>query len=139
VQTVGKYKGNETLFEDKALTAAKPQVANGLDYNATLARVFANANTAPTALDPLAAAVPPGPGGVIAPMGSIPLIPTVSVVPTTPGAKMPKGALPGDIPADIPLAGGSCKGSTAMSESLHDLTLCTRQSLQSLQHCTSRS
>lgn len=45
VQQMGKYKGNETLYENKALTAPKPTTAapvggSEFDYNATLARVF---------------------------------------------------------------------------------------------------
>lgn len=45
VQQMGRYKGNETLYENKALTAPKPTTAapvggSEFDYNATLARVF---------------------------------------------------------------------------------------------------
>jgi hypothetical protein len=42
---MGRYKGNETLYENKALTTVQPKAADtGLDYNATLARVFAGMN-----------------------------------------------------------------------------------------------
>lgn len=47
---MGKYKGNETLFENKALTTVKPKTTETeLDYNSTLARVFAGMEDEPAA------------------------------------------------------------------------------------------
>lgn len=69
VQQLGKYKGNETLFENKALTTVKPKTTETeLDYNSTLARVFAGMEDEPA----------PGAKGS--------------------KGKQPAGALPGDIP-----------------------------------------
>ena len=77
---MGKYKGNTTLYENKALTSTKPKTASTIgdnDYNATLARVFAGMEQ-----------------------------PTKG--PKAKGAKDPMAALPGALPDDIPLAGKLC-------------------------------
>lgn len=56
VNSVGRYKGNDTLFENKALTAPKPAATTvGLDYNSTMAR-FNTPLTTDTAANGTAAA-----------------------------------------------------------------------------------
>jgi hypothetical protein len=104
VNSVGKYKGNETLYENKALLTPKP-ATTALDYNATMARF----NT-PLAAEANATAASPGGPGM--PLGnfSIPgftienaTIPTVSA----PGLNLTQGlgfgnlSLPGALPGDI--------------------------------------
>lgn len=69
VQQMGAYKGNATLFENKALTQVRPKTTDtDMDYNSTLARVFAGMEDEP------APGAKPRPGS------------------------RPAGALPGDIP-----------------------------------------
>jgi hypothetical protein len=109
VNSVGRYKGNETLYENKALLTPKT-AATALDYNATMARF----NTPLTAAgaNASAAATPGGPG---MPLGnfSIPgftienaTIPTVSA----PGLNLTQGlgfgnlSLPGALPGDVTAA-----------------------------------
>jgi hypothetical protein len=78
VQQMGRYKGNETLYENKALTTIKPKTTEtDMDYNSTLARVFAGMGDEPQ----------PTKGGTKA---------------------TPAGALPGDIPlAGVSFEGGA--------------------------------
>jgi hypothetical protein len=60
---MGRYKGNETLYENKALTTIKPKTSEtDMDYNATLARVFAGMEDEPT----------PTKGGKKTPAGALP-------------------------------------------------------------------
>jgi hypothetical protein len=107
VNSVGKYKGNETLYENKALLAPKP-ATSALDYNATMARF----NTPLPAGANATAAAAGGPG---MPLGnfSIPgftienaTIPTVSA----PGLNLTQGlgfgnlSLPGALPGDVTAA-----------------------------------
>jgi hypothetical protein len=105
VNSVGRYKGNETLYENKALLAPKTATST-LDYNATMARF----NTPLAADNATAATATPG-----MPLGnfSIPgftienaTIPTVSA----PGLNLTQGlgfgnlSLPGSLPGDVTAA-----------------------------------
>uniref|UniRef100_A0A383VHN9 Uncharacterized protein n=1 Tax=Tetradesmus obliquus TaxID=3088 RepID=A0A383VHN9_TETOB len=105
VNSVGRYKGNETLYENKALLAPKT-ATSALDYNATMARFNSPLATAAGANATAAA------GGPGMPLGnfSIPgftienaTIPTVSA----PGLNLTQGlgfgnlSLPGVLPGDV--------------------------------------
>jgi hypothetical protein len=107
VNSVGKYKGNETLYENKALLTPRP-ATSALDYNATMARF-----NAPLTAEPNATAAAPGTPGM--PLGnfSIPgftienaTMPTVSA----PGLNLTQGlgfgnlSLPGALPGDVAAA-----------------------------------
>lgn len=105
VNSVGRYKGNETLYENKALLAPKTATST-LDYNATMARF----NTPLAGDNATAATATPG-----MPLGnfSIPgftienaTIPTISA----PGLNLTQGlgfgnlSLPGSLPGDVTAA-----------------------------------
>lgn len=88
---MGPYRGNETLTENKALTAIKPKTAQtDLDYNSALSRAFAGGmNVA----EPMA-----GPGAKKPKKGS------AADEDELPAAGLPGSAMPA-MPGDIPLAG----------------------------------